>query len=247
MRDPIKLTYFHHRKKGELQLITQVGENVKTENNKVLKVNVEQYVDTVKRNDKIGGNTDILKLIAGLTNKDAYNKIEDKIDVYVLDNFKRTHQNRIENNEKITSPKSFGDSTVKVVVDPSPFSVDQSKSSTSGSATNDTQRTFSSSIPKPNKSTCDANSKSIMKFIAGPTNKDVSKKIEDKETNVYELDNLKRTHQNRIENNVKITALKSFGDSKVKVVVDPSPFSFDQSASSTSGTATNDTRRTFLL
>ena len=206
---------------------------------------MEQYVDTVKRNDKIGGNTDILKLIAGPTNKDAYNKIEDKIDVYVLDNLKRTHQNRIENNEKITAPKSFGDSTVKVVVDPAPFSVDQSKSSTSGSATNDTQRTFSSLNTERNKNMCDANSKSILTFIAGPTNKDVSTKIEDKETNVYELDNLKRTHQNRIENNEKITAPKSFGDSTVKVVVDPAPFSVDQSKSSTSGSATNDTQRTF--
>ena len=95
-------------------------------------------------------------------------KGEDKeTNVYELDNLKRTHQNRIENNENITALKSFGDSTVKVVVDPSPFSVDQSKSSTSGSATNDTQRTFSSLIPKPNKTTCDANSKySILNSVA---------------------------------------------------------------------------------
>ena len=99
-----------------------------------------------------------MKFIAGPTNKNASNKIEDKINVYELDKVKRTNQNRIENDEKITAPQSFGDSKVKVVVDPSPFRFDQSKFSTLGSANNDTQRTCSSSITKPNKSMCDANS-----------------------------------------------------------------------------------------
>ena len=118
---------------------------------------MEQYFVTVKRNDKIGGIIDIPKFIVGPTIKEGANKIEDKeINVNVLDHLKSTNQDKIKNNEKITATKPFGDSKVKVIVALSSFILGQSTSSTSGSSTNDTQRTSSSSIAKPKERKRDA-------------------------------------------------------------------------------------------